>query len=110
MDDTNSTAPAPLPPARRELIARFAAQNHLSERETALVSLLAVGSGRKDAATRLGCSLGTIDTYRRRIFRKTGTSSQAELFAALLEFTFRALDEARAARPPDESSKDQRSY
>ncbi len=94
----------PLPAAGRDLISQFAAQHRLSRRETALLSLLAVGSGRKAAASHLHCSLGTIDTYRRRIFRKTATTSQAELFAALLEHAFRALEEARAARPPGRTS------
>jgi DNA-binding CsgD family transcriptional regulator len=99
MDDADRpTPPPPVPAAGHDVIARFAAANHLSQRETALLSLLTVGLGRKDAASRLGCSLGTIDTYRRRIFRKTGSSSQAELFGALLGVAFRALDEALAAR------------
>jgi hypothetical protein len=40
----------------------------------------------KEAAWQLGCSPGTVQTYWRRVLRKTGTASQSELFAALFRF------------------------
>jgi DNA-binding CsgD family transcriptional regulator len=65
---------------------RFATSHALSPRETAVLLAIASGVSRKEVAWRLGCSPGTIHTYWRRLLRKTGSSSQSELFAALIRF------------------------
>lgn len=67
-------------------VREFAVRHNLSDRETAALLLSTVGVFRKEAAHRLGCAPGTVDTYWRRILRKTGTRSQPELFAALVVF------------------------
>jgi DNA-binding CsgD family transcriptional regulator len=68
------------------LVAAFATRYRLSQRETAVLALAADGLHRKEAAHRLGCSAWTVDTYWRRILKKTQRGSQSELFAALLAF------------------------
>jgi DNA-binding CsgD family transcriptional regulator len=68
------------------LVRQFAQLYRLSGRETNVLVLAAAGLHRKESAFRLGCSPGTVDTYWRRIFRKTGQTCQPELFAALLAF------------------------
>lgn len=81
------------------LVHQFAAHHALSARETTVLALAAAGHHRKESASRLGCSLGTVDTYWRRIFRKTGRTSQSELFVALLAFAIGG-DAAPAGREP----------
>jgi DNA-binding CsgD family transcriptional regulator len=68
------------------IIQSFARYYRLSQREASVLNLFALGLHRKESAFQLGCSPGTVDTYWRRIFRKTGTPAQSELFAALLSF------------------------
>jgi DNA-binding CsgD family transcriptional regulator len=77
-------------------VVEFAYSMGLSVREGAVL-LLAVGGGleRKEAAHRLRCSSSTIDTYWRRILRKTGLESPLHVVAALLAFTV-----TRSARLP----------
>lgn len=69
-------------------IVEFAYLINLSTRE-AMVLILTAGAGvhRKEAAHLLGCSPGTVDTYWRRILRKSKLGSQLELLAALLSFS-----------------------
>ena len=81
-------------------VQRFGQREGLSARETAVLTLAALGIHRKEAASRLGCSAGTVDTYWRRIFKKTRSSSQAEIFALLLAS---ALDETTKGVPDDDS-------
>jgi DNA-binding CsgD family transcriptional regulator len=68
-------------------IVEFAYFIGLSLREGAVL-LLVVGGGieRKAAAYGLQCRPGTIDTYWRRILRKSGHESPLQLIAALLAF------------------------
>lgn len=97
MMDAKSSEELALPPSPVGLVLRrFAAHHGLSARETMVLALAAAGLHRKESASRLGCSLGTVDTYWRRIFRKTGRTSQAELFVALLSFAM--VDAALAPR------------
>lgn len=56
----------------------------LTEAETRLALLLLSGQGMHDAAATLGISHHTAHSQLARIFRKTDTSSQAELVAVLL--------------------------
>jgi DNA-binding CsgD family transcriptional regulator len=72
----------------------FADFYRLSGREAAVLLLAAEGLHRKESAFRLGCSPGTVDTYWRRIFRKTQQPSQGQLFVRLLCFTVEALSPA----------------
>lgn len=69
-------------------IVEFSYLINLSTRE-AMVLILTAGAGvhRKEAAHLLGCSPGTVDTYWRRILRKSKLGSQLELLAALLSFS-----------------------
>lgn len=69
-------------------IVEFAYSINLSTRE-AMVLILTAGAGvhRKEAAHLLGCSAGTVDTYWRRILRKSKLGSQLELLAALLSYS-----------------------
>ncbi|MCC6747311.1 MAG: response regulator transcription factor [Deltaproteobacteria bacterium] len=52
------------------------------EREVVLVAL--DGLSVKQVADRLGCRIGTVSTYWQRIFAKTCTRSQVELYGVLL--------------------------
>jgi two-component system, OmpR family, response regulator CpxR len=79
-------------PAVEGVVQRFARTHALSSRETGVLTLSAVGLHRKEVAFRLGCSAGTVDTYWRRIFKKTATASQCEVLAALLSLA--AADKA----------------
>jgi len=80
-----------LPSAVHALVREFAKFYRLSGREAAVLLLAARGLHRKESAFRLGCSPGTVDTYWRRIFRKTHHSSQAQVFAGILRFAIEAL-------------------
>jgi DNA-binding NarL/FixJ family response regulator len=85
MAPTGRTQPAPHGALDR-LVTSFALSHGLSNQETAVLRLAAEGVHRKEAAFRLGCQAGTVDTYWRRIFRKTGWTDQSEIYAALLSF------------------------
>jgi two-component system, OmpR family, response regulator CpxR len=86
-------------PAVAGVVQRFARAHALSSRETGVLTLSAAGLHRKEVAFRLGCSAGTVDTYWRRIFRKTATASQCEVLAALLSLA--ASDNAEAEAAPE---------
>jgi DNA-binding CsgD family transcriptional regulator len=66
------------------LVTGYGQSHGLSRRETSVLVLGVSGLHRKEAAYQLGCSPGTVDTYWRRILRKTSARSQAEVFAELL--------------------------
>lgn len=85
---SSSNAP-PLVPA---IAAHFARQHGLSSREATVLQLAAGGIHRKETAARLGCGIATVDTYWRRILRKTRLTSQVEVLAALLCFALDVLD------------------
>jgi DNA-binding NarL/FixJ family response regulator len=57
----------------------------LSERELAILKLIARGLSLKDIAERLHISPKTVTTYRARILEKTGLASNAELTRYMLE-------------------------
>jgi DNA-binding CsgD family transcriptional regulator len=67
-----------------QFVRRFGQEYGLSSRETDVLTLTALGLHRKEVAFRLGCQWATVDTYWRRIARKTRSTSQAEVMAALL--------------------------
>jgi DNA-binding CsgD family transcriptional regulator len=68
------------------LVSRYALRHMLSGRETSVLELAAVGLHRKEVSSRLGCSPGTVDTYWRRIFRKTNRGSECAVLADVLAF------------------------
>jgi DNA-binding CsgD family transcriptional regulator len=70
----------------RIAVVRFAGHYRLSTRETSALHLAAMGVHRKETAAHLGCGIATVDTYWRRVLRKTGLTSQMEVLAALLNF------------------------
>jgi DNA-binding CsgD family transcriptional regulator len=89
--EMTATSPSTAAPYAREAaiaVVRLYAHRHaLSGREGAVLILgVAWGLHRKECAYRLGCSSGTVDTYWRRIFKKTGTRSQSEISAAILAY------------------------
>ncbi len=51
----------------------------LSDREFQVMRLLAGGAGLKEIAAQLGLSVNTISTFRRRLLRKMGMKTNAEL-------------------------------
>lgn len=57
----------------------------LSERETTILRLMADGSNTKEIAGRIGCSVKTVDYYRKRLMSKMGVHS----VAALIKYAIR---------------------
>lgn len=53
----------------------------LSTRERQALKLFAQGYGSQDAATHMGVSRNTVDTFRRRILEKLGVNSTAQAIA-----------------------------
>ena len=81
-----------LTPALAERIAREigmpsdrAPHELLSEREFAILKLIARGDSLKDIAQHLSISPKTVTTYRSRILEKTGLASNAELTRYMVE-------------------------
>jgi DNA-binding CsgD family transcriptional regulator len=84
-------------PAVDNVVYRFARAHRLSLRERGVLALCAGGLHRKEVAFRLGCSAGTVDTYWRRIFKKTSATSQCEVLAALLTLAATGILERKHA-------------
>jgi DNA-binding NarL/FixJ family response regulator len=55
------------------------ARPRLSERENAVLRLIAAGRRNKEIAEQLGVSVKSVETYRRRLLQKLGYSSTAEV-------------------------------
>jgi DNA-binding CsgD family transcriptional regulator len=66
------------------VVERFCDKHALSVRENQTLLCFTRGLCRKETADILGCRIGTIDTYWRRIFVKVGVDSSERLMAALL--------------------------
>jgi DNA-binding CsgD family transcriptional regulator len=81
----------------QKVVAAFADRYELSGRETAVIALAAAGLHRKAAADRLGCSAATIDTYWRRVFKKSSTKFQSEVMGAL--FRMATSEQSRGIAP-----------
>jgi DNA-binding NarL/FixJ family response regulator len=62
-----------------------ASEVHLAPRERQVLSLIAQGFTQGQAATRMGVSQGTIDTYIKRIRRKLGPGNKADLTRRAIE-------------------------
>lgn len=56
----------------------------LSPREREVLTLAVLGIHDKGIADQLGCSRHTVGTHWKRIFRKTGSRPQREVFAQLV--------------------------
>ena len=69
------------PPHLRVDAATVAQAFALTEREAAVVGLLAEGAALPDVARRLGMQVGTVRVHLRNVFAKTRTNRQAELVA-----------------------------
>ncbi len=67
-------------PDDSDALRAFAADTMLTEREVALVKALRETGDLRDAAATLGISYESGRTYLKRIFGKTGTTGQADLF------------------------------
>ncbi len=76
-----------LPPRASESVLNTFLQAHaegdgttsLTDRESQVVHLLAIGRSNKEAATALGISVKTVETHRARIMRKLGIRSVVDL-------------------------------
>lgn len=60
-------------------------QQDLSERETAVVQLIALGYSNKEVAAKLDISVKTVDTYKTRALEKLGLDGRAALVRYALE-------------------------
>jgi DNA-binding NarL/FixJ family response regulator len=72
--------------ARQSLEPQTAPSHHsLTARETEIVTLIGSGMQVKQVAAELGISISSVNTYRNRIFRKMGISSNAALIRYALK-------------------------
>jgi DNA-binding CsgD family transcriptional regulator len=86
------------------LVRGFGSKHGLSVRETEVLFRLVDGDCRKQAATALGCSAGTVDTYWRRILAKSGADSLERFLANLIRYF---ISELLTASPAPRSSSRQ---
>jgi DNA-binding NarL/FixJ family response regulator len=70
----------------RWIVEGYADANALSGQERRLLELAVSGAHNKRIADELGLSLGTVATYWRRIFAKTGKSPQRNVLADIVQF------------------------
>jgi DNA-binding CsgD family transcriptional regulator len=63
---------------------KYIATSFLTRREKQIINLLIAGKVSKEIACELCLSLHTIDTYRKKILKKTGTSTTAELVGKVI--------------------------
>lgn len=78
----------------RWVVEDYSVANALSGQERRLLELAVGGAHNKLIADQLGLSLGTVATYWRRIFAKTGKCPQRSVLADVVQFA--------AARVPSE--------
>ena len=72
-------------------ILDFARAHSLSPQQSALLRLSAMGVCRKEGAAQLVCSLKTVEEHWRRVYHKTGCTSEAQVVARFLRWAlFRA--------------------
>jgi len=81
--------------ARADLLRRFSPESVLSEREAAVVRLIAEGHAMKQIASMLTLSTRTVETYRTRAMEKLGSKTRADIVRYALDRGW--LD--RRARP-----------
>jgi len=71
----------------------------LSPREHEIVRDLFDGKQRQSIANSIGCSVHTVNSHFRRLFRKADVTSSVELVVLIIaEFRRRDLDDTHAAR------------
>jgi DNA-binding CsgD family transcriptional regulator len=63
---------------------KYIANSFLSRREKQIVNLLLTGKVSKEIALELSLSLNTIETYRKKLLKKTATSTTAELIGKVI--------------------------
>jgi two-component system invasion response regulator UvrY len=71
--------------AREAQAGRAPAAPLLTPRESEIVALIGAGLQVKQVAAELGISISSVNTYRTRIFRKMGLSSNAALIRYALQ-------------------------
>lgn len=81
----------------RWIVEGYAEAKALSNQERRLLELAVSGAHNKVIADELGLSVGTVATYWRRIFAKTGKSPQRGVLADVVQFA--------ATRVPSEPSQ-----
>jgi two-component system response regulator NreC len=88
VDLTRPGEPAPGQEIRRRVSRDSPSAGHprpLSRREAEVLRLLAQGHTNQEAADRLGVSVKTIETHRKRLSDKLGLKSRAQLFRFAVE-------------------------
>jgi DNA-binding CsgD family transcriptional regulator len=80
-------------------VRRFAGLHRLSGQEAAVVAQAAEGWCMKEAATALGISVKTVESYWKRIYEKTGQTSQLAVMALIVRWTCAGHCPARQATP-----------
>lgn len=68
------------------VVQRFSNRERLSPQEGHLVMSAVDGLSKKQAAVRLGCEEGTVSSYWKRVFRKTGRNSQRDVISSILRY------------------------
>lgn len=63
---------------------KYIASSFLSNREKQIINLLLTGKVSKEIACELSLSLNTIETYRKKLLKKTGTNTTAELIGKVI--------------------------
>ena len=63
---------------------KYIATSFLSKREKQIINLMIAGKVSKEIACELCLSQHTIDTYRKKLLKKTATSTTAELIAKVI--------------------------
>lgn len=63
---------------------KYIANSFLSKREKQIVNLLLTGKVSKEIACELSLSLNTIETYRKKLLKKTATTTTAELIGKVI--------------------------
>ena len=66
---------------------------HLTDRERAVLQLLAKGEARKSIASKLGVAVTSVDTHMKNLYRKLNVSSQTEAVNAALRSGLISLDD-----------------
>ena len=74
-----------------DTLERFCRQHGFSAQETQVLRAAADGHSNAEVATELDCGPGTVASYWRRIFRKTGQRTKRNVVADVLRFALERL-------------------
>lgn len=77
LDELEGKGASPGPSANQAALA------NLTQRERAVVDLLAAGASTRDIAQKLTLTIATVNTYMKRIFAKLSVHSRVELIAVV---------------------------